>query len=191
MKALGPDPLIDGIDPVELQGRLSRSRTPIKVAIMDQGLLPGVGNIQASEALFRAGIDPRRPARSLSSGEVARLAEAILASIAFTLASFAKAGVDGGGADIVYIEEDRTSNPFLVYGRAGEPCPGAARGSARRARGLATPKARDRAAGHLQLPGSCRPSGRRSSVRAANISKVAKGSAPTSLRVGNPPCSRR
>src|SRR6185369_6540872 len=106
-----------------LHARLARLRVPIKVAIMDQGLLPGVGNIQASEALFRAGIDPRRPARSLSRREVARLGAAILKSIQFTLSTFAEAGVDGGGADIVYVEEQRTSNPFLVYGRAGQPCP--------------------------------------------------------------------
>lgn len=123
LKALGPDPLLDGIDPAALHARLSRLRTPIKVAIMDQGLLPGVGNIQASEALFRAGIDPRRPARSLSRQEVGRLAAAVLKSIQFTLSTFAKEGVDGGGADIVYVEEQRSSNPFLVYGRAGQPCP--------------------------------------------------------------------
>jgi len=131
VKALGPDPLIDGIDAAALHARLSRSRLPIKVAIMDQRLLPGVGNIQASEALFRAGIDPRRPSRSLSKDEVARLGGAILESIAYTLSTFAEAGVDGGGADIVYVEEQRTSNPFLVYGRAGQPCPKSARGRGR------------------------------------------------------------
>jgi formamidopyrimidine-DNA glycosylase len=121
--ALGPDPLTDGIDPLALRARLARSRTPIKVAILDQTLLPGVGNIQASEALFRAAIDPRRPARSLSAAEVKRLATAILRSIHFTLQTFAAEGADGGGADIGYVEERAAPNPFLVYGRAGARCP--------------------------------------------------------------------
>jgi len=62
--ALGPDPLTDGIDVPAFSKRLGRLKAPIKVALLDQTLLAGVGNIQASESLFRAGIDPRRPARS-------------------------------------------------------------------------------------------------------------------------------
>jgi formamidopyrimidine-DNA glycosylase len=138
IRALGPDPLTDGIDAAALHARLARTRLPIKVAIMDQALLPGVGNIQASESLFRARIDPRRPARSLSRAEVGRLARAIRASIDFTLSTFADTGADGGGADIVYVEERRTSNPFLVYGRAGEPCPRANKRVKKRGRGHAT-----------------------------------------------------
>jgi formamidopyrimidine-DNA glycosylase len=121
LAALGPDPLADGIDVPALAARLARLRTPIKVALLDQTLLAGVGNIQASEALFRAGIDPRRPARALAAAEVRRLAAAIRRSIDFTLRSFGAA--DGGGADIGYVEEGQVENPFLVYGRAGEPCP--------------------------------------------------------------------
>jgi formamidopyrimidine-DNA glycosylase len=122
--ALGPDPLTDGIDVPALAKRLARLRGPIKVALLDQTLLAGVGNIQASESLFRAGVDPRRPARSLSPAEVKRLATAIRKSIDFTLKTFAEAGADGGGADIGYVEERTAPNPFLVYGRAGERCPG-------------------------------------------------------------------
>jgi formamidopyrimidine-DNA glycosylase len=122
--ALGPDPLTDGIDVKAFGARLARLKTPIKVALLDQTLLAGVGNIQASESLFRAKIDPRRPARSLSPAEVKRLADGIRASIDFTLRSFAKVGADGGDADIGYVEERTMENPFLVYGRAGEPCPG-------------------------------------------------------------------
>jgi formamidopyrimidine-DNA glycosylase len=122
--ALGPDPLTDGIDVAALAGRLARLRTPIKVALLDQTLLAGVGNIQASESLFRARIDPRRPARSLSTAELRRLAAGIRASIAFSLKTFAAEGADGGGADIGYVEEGTAPNPFLVYGREGARCPG-------------------------------------------------------------------
>jgi formamidopyrimidine-DNA glycosylase len=121
--ALGPDPLNDGIDAHALHARLAKISKPIKVAIMDQALLPGIGNIQAIEGLYRAGIDPRRPAKSLSQAEVNHLRQGLLDSIAFTLSTFDQAGSDGGDADISYVEERRASNPFLIYGRAGEPCP--------------------------------------------------------------------
>src|SRR5512142_1049999 len=85
LAALGPDPLAKGIDAGWLAEKLSRTRLPIKVKLLDQRLLPGVGNIHASEACFRARIDPRRPARSLSRLEVRRLAEAVLASFRMTL----------------------------------------------------------------------------------------------------------
>jgi len=127
--ALAPDPLDDGIDVGRLQARLARTRLPIKVAILDQTLLPGVGNIQASEGLFRAGIDPRRPAASLTRPELARLAKGLLASIRYTLKTFRETGADGADADIDYVEERKIPNPFLVYGRAGEPCPRGKRGS--------------------------------------------------------------
>jgi formamidopyrimidine-DNA glycosylase len=123
LAALGPDPLTNGVDPRRLGERLARVAAPIKVALLDQTVLAGVGNIQASESLFRARIDPRRPARSLSPAELKRLAKGVRDSIAFTLKSFAKTGADGGDEDIAYVEEN-APNPFLVYGRAGEPCPG-------------------------------------------------------------------
>jgi formamidopyrimidine-DNA glycosylase len=121
--ALGADPLNDGIDVDRLSDRLARTRLPIKVAILDQALLPGIGNIQASEGLFRAGLDPRRPARALPRAELARLARGLLASIRYTLKTFKQSGADGADADVEYVEERRIANPFLVYGRAGEACP--------------------------------------------------------------------
>jgi len=117
--ALGPDPLREGIDAAALAQRLAKRRKlPIKVAIMDQALLPGVGNIQASEGLFRAAIDPRRSATSLTLVEVRRLARALLASFRYTLGTFGAAGE----ADIEYVEEPGTRNPFKVYDRAGTRC---------------------------------------------------------------------
>jgi formamidopyrimidine-DNA glycosylase len=123
LSALGPDPLTDGIDARRLHEALGPTGKPIKVMIMDQALLPGVGNIQAIEALHRAAIDPRRPASSLSLAEVEALRQGLLGSFAFTLASFASEGSDRDAADITYVEERRAANPFLIYGRKGEPCP--------------------------------------------------------------------
>lgn len=122
--ALGPDPLQHGIDAAALAQRLARRpKLPIKVAIMDQALIPGVGNIQASEGLFRAAIDPRRSAAALQPPEVRRLARGLLASFRYTLGTFATAGADGGGKDVEYVEEPGTRNPFKVYDRAGVRCP--------------------------------------------------------------------
>src|SRR5439155_8791008 len=59
----------------------------------------------------------------ISRIELGRLSRAILASIRYTLARFAKDGADAGDGDIVYVEENRETNPFEVYGRAGAPCP--------------------------------------------------------------------
>jgi formamidopyrimidine-DNA glycosylase len=123
LRALGPDPLRDGVDARRLHERLARLRLGIKVALLDQTLLAGVGNIQASESCHRARIDPRRRASSLSRREVGSLARAILASIRYTLARFEDEGVESDDADIVYVEESKDANPFLVYGRAGAKCP--------------------------------------------------------------------
>lgn len=125
---LPPDPLAHGIDPLQLRERWARLRLPVKVALLDQRFVPGVGNIQASEGLWRARIDPRRSASSLSLVEVRRLARSLLKSFEFTLAMLARGGADGRGADVVYVEEDATRNPFRVYGRQGSPCPRGDRG---------------------------------------------------------------
>jgi len=151
--ALGPDPLERGIDAGRLGEALARSRLPVKVRIMDQAILPGVGNIQASEALFRARIDPRRPSKALSAREVEALAGAVLASVRDAIAelevtsAFAcraqgqpdeaapeRVGGSGGREDpLAKRKGDRVSprgdtepgseNPFAIYGREGERCP--------------------------------------------------------------------
>lgn len=109
--ALGPDPLSDGVDPEALLRRLARSKTrSIKEALLDQTVLAGVGNIQAIEALWKAGIDPRSPASALNARDVLALVRSLHWTIDRTLADLAKGDE---GAD----------NPFRVYGRKGEPCP--------------------------------------------------------------------
>jgi formamidopyrimidine-DNA glycosylase len=123
---LGPDPLERGVDAGRLADALARSRLPVKVRIMDQAILPGVGNIQASEALFRARIDPRRKGPSLSRREVGALARAVVESIRRSIA-------EQEGPEITYVEEPGSANPFRVYGREGERCPRCRKGEIRRA----------------------------------------------------------
>jgi formamidopyrimidine-DNA glycosylase len=127
--ALGPDPLAAGVDRQHLAARLQRSGKPVKPQLLDQRVVPGVGNIQASEALFRAAIDPRRPGQSLTPAEVTRLARAIRASISYTLKKLqAEIGAGPISRDVQYVEEPAGPNPFLVYDRASTPCPRCRRG---------------------------------------------------------------
>jgi formamidopyrimidine-DNA glycosylase len=115
LRALGPDPLREGIDARRLGALLARTRRPVKVALLDQRILPGVGNIHASEALFLARVDPRRRADRLAPAEVAAIARAVLRSFRRTLR-------EEDGPEITYVEEPGAENPFRVYGREGERC---------------------------------------------------------------------
>lgn len=115
--ALGPDPLLDGIDVKALCATLSRRRLAIKPTLLDQTVLAGVGNIQATEALFFARVDPRRPARDLTRVEVSAIARGIMKSITKTLA------LQAVGEEISYVEEPGAVNPFTIYGHEGTPCP--------------------------------------------------------------------
>jgi formamidopyrimidine-DNA glycosylase len=118
-KALGPDPLIDGIDAVVLAKQLARrKKATIKETLLDQTVLAGIGNIQAQEALFRAKVHPERMASELSLREVRVLGVALLETIHATLALTPE-----GETKIVYVEDAGATNPFAIYGREGEPCP--------------------------------------------------------------------
>ena len=74
------------ITPAALRAALGTSTAPLKARLMDQAHLAGVGNLIADEALWRAGLDPRRPARSLSDAEHRRLHRHLRAAVADLLA---------------------------------------------------------------------------------------------------------
>ncbi len=116
LEPLGPDALGDLSF---LDGALQESRAPIKLWLLDQRNIAGLGNIYACEALFLAGIDPRRPASSLTKREVARLKDAIhwvlreaLEAMGTTLEDEAYRTPEGESGDY----EPK------VYGREGLPC---------------------------------------------------------------------
>lgn len=115
---LGPDALDAPLDGKALATRLGRTRRPLKIALMDQSLVAGLGNIQAAEALFRAKLSPFLPPQKLDAKQWRDLAKGIRDSLAYSL----REESPGEGKDIEYVEEPGTKNPFLVYGRAGEPC---------------------------------------------------------------------
>lgn len=79
--ALGPEPHDPALTAVALSQALSRRRVPIKVALLDQRVIAGLGNIYTSEALWRARIDPRTSAATLGRAELSRLLTAVRAVI--------------------------------------------------------------------------------------------------------------
>lgn len=76
-KGLGPEPLDESFDGVVLASRLAGRRTPIKAALLDQKTLVGVGNIYACEALYLAGISPKRSAHTVQGERADKLVAAI------------------------------------------------------------------------------------------------------------------
>ncbi len=116
IKDLGVDPLNDGLDTAGLKQALGKSKQELKVALMDQGRVTGLGNIHTSEALYRAKIHPSRAPISLTDAEWKRLCEGINEAIAYGLSE------QEGEDEIRYVEEPGSANPFLIYARAGEEC---------------------------------------------------------------------
>jgi formamidopyrimidine-DNA glycosylase len=116
---LGLEPFDEGFTVEHLRG-LARGRTaPIKALLLDQRRIAGVGNIYADEALFRAGIHPRREAGRVTAEQHARLRETVIAAL--------RAGIDARGAtidDFRHVDGVRGSfqDQFLVHRREGEPC---------------------------------------------------------------------
>lgn len=119
LKSLAPEPLEDEFDGEYLWKVTRRRAVAIKQLIMNSRLVVGVGNIYASEALFRARVRPRRAARNLSRAECNKLARAIKATLAMA--------VKVGGTTLRdYVGVDGNPGYFrqrlYVYERAGKPC---------------------------------------------------------------------
>ncbi|MDB6066754.1 MAG: Formamidopyrimidine-DNA glycosylase [Pedosphaera sp.] len=128
---LGPEPLGPGFTPDYLTAALRLSSQAIKVRLLDQTLVAGIGNIYAGEALFRAGISPRRPSKKLNPGQVNRLWEVIreVLAEAIALGSSIPLNFAGtGGKDGLFYYGAAESAPavsrerFLVYDRFAKPC---------------------------------------------------------------------
>jgi formamidopyrimidine-DNA glycosylase len=124
-KALGPEPF--GLDPNELKRRLAGRTAAIKLLLLDQTIVAGLGNIYVCEALYRAQIHPRRSGGSISLERLWRLVSAIedvlseaIAAGGSTLRNFASP--DG---ELGYFPKS-----FAVYDREGQPC--GCRGKVRR-----------------------------------------------------------
>ncbi|SDK22161.1 DNA-(apurinic or apyrimidinic site) lyase [Methylophilus rhizosphaerae] len=119
LNSLGPEPLEDAFDANYLHQQLRSRNTAIKLAIMDAHLVVGVGNIYASESLFRARIHPETPARQLTLQQCQCLVAEIKATLHAALEAGGSSLRDFFGAD---------GNPgyfqqtYFVYGRTGQAC---------------------------------------------------------------------
>ena len=116
---LGQEPLADDFTPPWLYQKTRGRRAPIKQTLMDSHLVVGIGNIYASESLFRAGIDPRKPAAGISLPRYRRLVPAIRETLDAAIAA-------GGSSLRDFVHSDGSSGYFqqqyFVYGRGSEPC---------------------------------------------------------------------
>ncbi|HUS60023.1 MAG TPA: bifunctional DNA-formamidopyrimidine glycosylase/DNA-(apurinic or apyrimidinic site) lyase [Nevskiaceae bacterium] len=114
----GPEPM-DDLDLTIFKKTLVSTSRPIKIILMDQKKISGVGNIYANEALFLAKINPRRPANKVTDNEAKKLYQAIEKVL--------KAGIRYRGAsDQYYLDalgrKGSYQEHFLVYGREGKKC---------------------------------------------------------------------
>jgi formamidopyrimidine-DNA glycosylase len=118
-KGMGIEPLSTGFTSAYLAKALDGKKTPMKSALLDQRLIAGLGNIYVCEALFRAGISPKRLAGSIKKEKLPPLVAAIkkvlkdaIAAGGSTLRDHAQATGDPGNFQ----------HHFLVYGREAKPC---------------------------------------------------------------------
>jgi len=116
-KALGPEPL--DLDPRDLHQRLSGRTAAIKLLLLDQRIVAGLGNIYVCEALYRAGIHPKRAGGSVSLERLKKLVPAIHAVLA--------EAIEAGGSTLKdFVSPDGElgyfSKAFAVYDREGKPC---------------------------------------------------------------------
>lgn len=118
IKKLGPEPF-HGLDVKKFSDILSKTKRNVKVVIMDQSKMGGVGNIYANDALWLSKIDPKRPANSLTESEKKDLFNAIC--------SVLKTGLKYGGAsELAFVTPDGSEGKYqdhtLVYGHQEELC---------------------------------------------------------------------
>jgi len=120
LKNLGPEPVNPGIEGAVLGQRLRGRAAPVKVALLDQKTVAGIGNIYACEALFAAGISPRRKAGTVQGKRADRLARAIddVLSLAIKAGGSSLRDHRQPSGELGYFQHN-----FQVYGRAGAPCP--------------------------------------------------------------------
>lgn len=125
LAGLGVEPTGNTLDGTLLNGLFLGKRAPLKAALLDQRLIAGLGNIYVCEALWRAGLSPRRKAGTITSAKrpTTRRTEALAADIRRTIAE----AIEAGGSSLRdYVHTDGSlgyfQHSFKVYGREGDPC---------------------------------------------------------------------
>ena len=120
LAALGAEPLADGFDGEYLYAASRRRHVAVKLLLMDNAVVTGIGNIYANETLFACGISPLRPASELTRRECGLLAE--------NAKKILRRAIDAGGTTISdFLNVDGSEGKFVrelrIYGGAGKPCP--------------------------------------------------------------------
>lgn len=116
---LGPEPLSDDFNAAYLQEKLNKKNVGIKIALMDNHVVVGVGNIYATESLFNIGVHPAQPASTISTTQVEKLVVEVKRIL--------KHAIDLGGSTLRDYTNAMGENGYfqqtlLAYGRAGEMC---------------------------------------------------------------------
>ena len=119
LAALGPEPFTDEFNAVALHRKLKPRSAAIKLALMDNHVVVGVGNIYANEALFHAGIRPTRAANRVSRARLGKLVDSVRSTL--------EKAIDSGGSSLRdYVDGNGERGSFQLtyyaYGRAGLPC---------------------------------------------------------------------
>jgi formamidopyrimidine-DNA glycosylase len=119
LRGMAPEPLGRTFNAKWLHARTRQRTTPIKLALMNNEIVTGVGNIYANEALFRAGINPRTKAGRLSLSRCEKLVTAVKATLREAIAAGGSSLRDFFGANGApgYFQQQ-----YMVYARQGEPC---------------------------------------------------------------------
>lgn len=130
LRELGPEPMGDEFTVEYFANQLAHSRSPIKVRLLDQQLVAGIGNIYASEVLWRARIDPRLACRKLGHRQIVALHTAVRETLRDAIRFGGGLMLDFGSSDktdgfFYYgsgVRRDNPSEHFDVYDREDKPC---------------------------------------------------------------------
>jgi formamidopyrimidine-DNA glycosylase len=119
LASLGPEPLSDGFNLAHLTKAFAKRSSAVKLVLMDNQVVVGVGNIYANEALFKAGIAPGKPAKQVTVAQLIQLVTVVKDTLA--------AAIKQGGTTLKdFSQADGKPGYFaqqlLVYGRGGLPC---------------------------------------------------------------------
>jgi formamidopyrimidine-DNA glycosylase len=130
LERLGPEPLGEEFSTEAFAAGVSKSRQPIKVKLLDQSPVAGIGNIYASEALFRAGISPRISSRRLKFDQIELLRKCIREVLTEAIELGSTTPLDYPGSELrdglFYFGSSSTANNYeerlRVYDRQGQSC---------------------------------------------------------------------
>jgi formamidopyrimidine-DNA glycosylase len=125
-KAMGLEPLGNALDGEAIKALFFGKKTPLKAALLDQSLIAGLGNIYVAEALYRAGLSPKRAAGTITSDRGKMKGKASL--LATAIRDVLNEAVAAGGSSLRdFAQADGSlgyfQHRFKVYDREGEPCP--------------------------------------------------------------------